>query len=60
MLGEKTLEKSKDELHRRLYDEVIPEYDKPSACADDNHASKRERMCWNKGNWLSSFAEISK
>ena len=52
MSGEKTLEKSKEELHRRLYDEVIPKDDKP------DNASKKRRCAGTRGTgsvlWLKS------
>ncbi len=59
--NEKIEEKTKDELHCKLYDLVIPDEDKPNTAEDDNVASStKEKMCWNKGNWLTYMAEISR
>ena len=61
LTGEKVTENSKDQLHHLLYEVVIPDEDKPSGAEDANAGSKKkEKMCWNRGNWLSFMAEIAR
>jgi hypothetical protein len=53
----------KEDLFVQLHNIVIPDDANDSADEEGNNEThtkqKKERMCWNKGNWLSYMAEIS-
>jgi len=62
-LGSEIGQESKDELHCKLHDMMIPYEGKVRAEQECNGESSSncnsEEMCWNKGNWLSFMANIS-